>query len=54
MAFPTSAGEWLALAERTKAAADQMSGSDARATLLKLAADYERLAEYTRETIQQF
>jgi hypothetical protein len=46
MALPTTPEEWLALAERTRAAADRTSTQDARATLLKVAAQYERTADY--------
>jgi len=46
MALPTTAAEWLALAEETRAAALRMSTPDAHATMLDVAADYERLATY--------
>jgi hypothetical protein len=50
MALPTTATEWLALAEETRAAARRMSTPDARATMLEVAADYERLAAYMADS----
>jgi len=49
MALPTTAAEWVALAEETRAAAHWMSTPDARTTMLEVAADYERLAAYMAE-----
>ena len=50
MALPTTAAEWIALAEETRAAARRMSMSDARATMLRVAEEYERLADYMAQS----
>jgi len=44
MALPTTAAEWLALAEETRSAARRMSTPDARVTMQELADQYERLS----------
>jgi hypothetical protein len=54
MASPTTADEWIALAAKTRAAADSMSTKDARETMLKLADHYDLIAKYMRETVDQF
>jgi len=46
MALPMTAAEWLALAAEIRARASQMINADARATMLEVAAGYEKLAEY--------
>jgi len=50
MALPTTAAERIALAEETRAAARRMSMSDARATMLRVAEEYERLADYMAQS----
>ena len=46
MVLPTTAEEWLALAAETREVALRMTNPDARATMLGVAAGYEKLAEY--------
>jgi hypothetical protein len=46
MALPTTLAEWLALAVETREMALRMTNADARATMLDVAAGYEKLAEY--------
>ena len=45
MALPMTAAERLALAAETRETALRMTDPDARATMLEVAAGYERLAE---------
>ena len=49
MALPTTAAEWLALAEETRSAARRMSTPDARVTMQELADQYQRLSAYMAE-----
>ena len=46
MVRPTTAEEWLALAAETRELALRMTNRDAQATMLEVAAGYEKLAEY--------
>jgi len=46
MVLPTTAEEWLALAAETRELALRMTNRDAQATMLEVAAGYEKLAEY--------
>jgi hypothetical protein len=46
MVLPTTPAEWLALAAETREMALRMTNADARATMLEVAAGYEKLAEY--------
>ena len=46
MVLPTTPAEWLALAVETREMALRMTNADARATMLEVAAGYEKLAEY--------
>jgi len=46
MVLPTTVEEWLALAAETRELALRMTNADAQATMLEVAAGYEKLAEY--------
>ena len=46
MALPTTPTEWLGLAEEMRAEAEQRHTPDARATMRKVADQYEQIAAY--------